>query len=174
MTVTRPSAISSSHTRREPDPDPGQHLLQPLPGGQGWRAGSAQPSADRAHLLLELGQGLGPGEQVLDRRQLIEAVEAEPLQEGVGGGVEDGLARARGPPHRGDVAPVLEQADHPVDVDPAEGGDLGPGHRLLVGHDGQGLEGGGRQAGRHAHVGEPLDVGGQVGVGLDAVAAGDP
>ena len=28
--------------------------------------------------------------------------------------------------------------------------------------------------GRHAHVGEALDVGGQVGVGLDAVAAGDP
>ena len=71
-----------------------------------------------------------------------------------------------------DVAPLLQRAHHAVDVDAADGRDLGPGDRLLVGDDRQRLEGGGRQPGALALEHEPLDVGRQVGVALEAVAAG--
>ena len=74
--------------------------------------------------------------------------------------------------HR-DVAALLQQAGHAVDVDAAQRGDLPPRDRLAVGDDGQRLERGRRQAVRHLAVGEALDVGGQVGVGLQAGAAGD-
>ena len=76
--------------------------------------------------------------------------------------------------HRVDVAALLEQPHHAVDVDPAERRDLPARDGLAVGDDGQGLERGRRQSGRDLAVGEALDVGGQVGMGLVAVPAGDP
>src|SRR5664280_1460368 len=137
LTVTRPSAMSSSHTRRDPTPIRAITFCSRSPVA-GWSAESS-PIDDRAHLVLELIEGLGPGKQVLHRWQLVQPVEAETFQKGVRCGVEDGLTRPGGPTGRGDVATMLEQSDHAVHVDPAQGGDLGPRHRLLVGHDGPGF-----------------------------------
>src|SRR5664280_805245 len=172
LTVTRPSAMSSSHTRRDPTPIRAITFCSRSPVA-GWSAESS-PIDDRAHLVLELIEGLGPGKQVLHRWQLVQPVEAETFQKGVRCGVEDGLTRPGSPTGRGDVATMLEQSDHAVHVDSAQGGDLGPRHRLLVGHDGQGLQGRGGETRRDAHVGEPFHVGSQVGMGLDPEAAGDP
>ena len=72
-----------------------------------------------------------------------------------------------------DVAALLERAHHAVDVDAADRRHLGPRDRLLVGDDGERLERGRRQAGGLALEHETLDVGGQVGVALEPVAAGD-
>ena len=60
-----------------------------------------------------------------------------------------------------------------VDVDAADRRHLGAGHGLLVGHDGERLEGRRRQARRLPLEHEPLDVGRQVGVALEAPTTGD-
>src|SRR3546814_2799887 len=68
--------------------------------------------------------------------------------------------RARVLAHLRDEASLLERSHHAVDVHAADRGDLGPGHRLLVGDDGQALQRRAREAGRLALEHEPLDVGG--------------
>ena len=77
--------------------------------------------------------------------ELLERIEAQTLQEEVGGAIEGGLPGSVGPAHHLDVAPLLEEPGHPVDVHASQRRDLPPGHGLAVGHDGQRLQGGRRQ-----------------------------
>ena len=49
-------------------------------------------------------------------------------------------ARAGIAPHLGDETLGLQGPEHPVGIDPADLGDLGPGYWLLVGDDRQGLQ----------------------------------
>ena len=71
-----------------------------------------------------------------------------------------------------DQLALLQGLEDTVAGDATDRLDLALGHRLLVGHDGQRLERRGRHAGALALEDEALDVGGQVGVALVAVAAG--
>src|SRR5665213_4005270 len=155
LTVTRPSTMRSSHTRREPTPVRASTFWRRSPvwsvasgttspkSAPPTRSTSISNSAslccplsdirDRAHLLLEFGQGLRPRQQVFDGRQLLEPVEPETLEEGIGRCVQHGLAGTARPSDRGDVAAVLEEADHTVHVHATQRGHLGPADRLLVG-----------------------------------------
>src|SRR5271154_4607967 len=151
LTVIRPSTMSCSHTRRDPIPMRARTFWSRSPSDSGSApSGISSGTPHRAHLVLEGVEGLWPREQILHRWELVEPVEAQSLEEGVGGGIEGSLSWTGSPPHRRDIAPVLKQADHTVHVDAPEGGDLGPGDRLLVGHDGQRLECRRRQAGGDA------------------------
>src|SRR5436190_23115904 len=128
LTVTRPSAMRSSLARR---------LATPAAARTFWSL-SVDPEG-----MLERLHHLGSGDEVAQRGQVGQRVEPQLLQEHRRGAVKEGLARPRVTGDLLDVAPLLECAHDAVDVHPPDGGDLGPGDRLLVGDDGQRLEGGG-------------------------------
>src|SRR2546421_6772959 len=123
FTATRPSAISSSDARR---------LATPAAASTFWSFSVWLLGTQR---VLERLHDLGTGHEVAERRQVVERVEAELLQEQQGGAVEDGLAGTGVAGDLLDVPPLLERADDAVDVDASDGGQLGPGDRLLVGDD---------------------------------------
>src|SRR3954471_13768329 len=86
FTVTRPSAISSSHTRRLPYPATARTFWRRSPSPSGTVGGGhdAQTVLQRLHHVSarhELGQ----------RRQVGEGVESQPLEEQRRGAPEDGL-----------------------------------------------------------------------------------
>ena len=149
-----------------------------------WLARRRARGLDLVELLAEGGTGRRP--QPVSRCSTTSApgtnsarggrsssdVEADALEEQRRGAEQDGLARARVLADLGDVAPLLQRAHHAVDVHAPDGRHLGPGDRLLVGDDGQGLQRRAGQAGRLALEHEALDVGRQVGVALEAPAAG--
>ena len=104
--------------------------------------------------------------------QLVERGDADPLEEVAGRAVQvrAGLAVLAG---LLDQAAGQQGAHHAVDVHAADRGHPGPGHRLLVGHDGEGLQ---------RRLGEPrllpveheaLDDGGVLLARVVAPAAGD-
>ncbi len=68
----------------------------------------------------------------------------------------------------------LQGPDDPVGIDATDGRDLGPGDGLLVGHDGERFEGGGRHAAGLALEHEALDVGSHLRMTLEAVPARHP
>ena len=68
---------------------------------------------------------------------------------------------------------MLEGAHDRVHVHAPDGRDLGPGHGLLVGDDGQRLQRGRRQPDGLAFQHEALHVGVEVGVALEAPTPGD-
>jgi hypothetical protein len=117
-------------------------------------------------------QDAGVGEEVGDRGEITERVEPEPFEELAGGAEQGGLAGAGVATHLVDVAALLQGAHHPVDVHAPDRRHLGPRDGLLVGHDRQGLQRRRRQAGALALQHEPLHVGRQVGMALEAVAPG--
>ena len=105
-TVTRPSAISSSQARREPIPTRARTFWRRSPVRRRRQAASTpRPSADW-QVALELAGHLGPGQEVLDRRQLLERVEPEALQEEVGGAEEGRLAGPVGAADRPRCSPA--------------------------------------------------------------------
>ena len=77
FTVTRPSAISSSQARRRAETDPGEHLLQPLALG----SVVVTPPARRAARSRAPSTMPASGTNAVERRQVLERVEAETLQE---------------------------------------------------------------------------------------------
>ena len=115
----------------------------------------------------------GTGHEISQRRQILDAVQPEAFDEQGGGAVEHRLARTGIPADLGDETPGLKGAEGPFRADTPDGRDLGSGYRLLVRHDGQRLQRRGREAGGLAFEHEPLDVGRQILVALEAVAAGD-
>jgi hypothetical protein len=191
--VTSPSSISSSHARRLPSPARASTFWSRSPScytvtfvvvgrrlalvalARTVAAGEVDGAAGIGpEPVLERLHDLGAGDEVAEGRQLVEGVEPELLEERPGGAEQHGLP---GPGIAGDlldVAALLERAHDAVDVHAADRRHLGPRHRLLVGDDGQRLQRGGRQAGALALEDEALDVGRQIGVALEAVAAGDP
>ena len=126
----------------------------------------------------DLGDDLLLVLEVVDARQerrqlgqLVERGDADALQEVARGPVEvrTGLVVGAG---LLDQAARQQRAHHAVDVDPADRGDAAAADRLLVGHHGQGLERGLRQAGLLPVEHEPLHDRGEVLAGVVAPAAG--
>ena len=75
------------------------------------------------NLLREKGTPfaeLGLGDPGLTDDQLLDAIEAHPHEELVGGGEQGGLARSAVSADLGDVAALLQGAHHAVDVHPAD------------------------------------------------------
>ena len=149
---------------------------------------SSRPAAVALELVEPLAEGgarrgAQPRLEVLDhvgaRHELARAAGARraPLRPSRSRNSERGAEQDRLPGTRvladlGDEAALLERADHAVDVHAADRRHLRTGDRLLVGDDGERLERRRRQARRLALEHEPLDVGRQVGVALEAPAAG--
>lgn len=100
---------------------------------------------------------------LLQGRQLIQAVEAEALQE------LEGCAEQHRPAHSvqaadlGDKTTCLKRGQRPVRVDAANGLDACPSDRLLIGDDGEGLDGRWREPAVLLNAEELLDVGGGLG-----------
>ena len=144
-------------------------LLVDVGGGllEGGLDGAAREAlADELLGLLVRGELLQVG-------QLAQALEAEALEECLGGGVADGLGALRVSARLSHEALVDEARDDAVGVDAADGLHALACHGLVVGDDGQGLERGlGEPAGVPAHD-ERLDLVVERRVGEQAPAAGD-
>src|SRR3954451_10906459 len=120
FTVTRRRKIRSSQARRDPTPAAASTF---------WRR-SAVSACGIEYFFHVVGQERG------QRRQLVNRVDAEFLEEQRGGAIQvcAGLAL--------DTAFLDEAAGHkrthdPIDVHPADGRDPRPRHRLLVGDHGE-------------------------------------
>ena len=132
-------------------PGPGPALVAYVThGGRIFRRSGRHPAPSNSPPFggssggLQLGQGLGLQvgfAEVRQARQVVQALEAEMQQELQGGGVHHGPAHHGLAPHRHDQLP-LQQALHLVGAagDAPQLVDLGHGHRLAVGDDGQGLD----------------------------------
>src|SRR5690242_3059976 len=130
FTVTRASRISSSTARRDPTPAEARYRLSLT----GTLVGD-QVQARSQRLVIGLGQL-----EVRQRRQILALAQAEYAQEGAGRAVDDRRARGVGPPRLLDQTPLDQPADGRVGADAADAGDLGPRHRLQIGHDRQRLQ----------------------------------
>src|SRR5271169_4492069 len=152
-TSTRPAPIISSQCRRLPIPASARTFCNRTPPGTSVRlsrsSSSGYPkSSSSSSSSLKLWSGV----LILDVldvlrqerrevRKILQAGQAEPLQEVPGGAVQDGAGLGVG-------AGLLDQPaqhqgpHHAVAVDPADGRHPGPADRLAVGHHGQGLQGG--------------------------------
>ena len=72
-TRTRPAAISSSQARREPIPTRARTFWRRSPSGSGVVRGRLDPETQRRlQVTLEIPGHLGPGKEVLHRRELLE------------------------------------------------------------------------------------------------------
>ena len=78
-------------------------------------------------------------------RKLIEAGQSEMLQELESGAIDDGPAGLVQPALLLDHAPVDQGAQDAVGIDAAHRFNVGAGHRLAIGDDGQGFQRGRRQ-----------------------------
>src|SRR6185437_3377018 len=103
-------------------------------------SGSEAEPERRLQVALHLARHLGPGQEVLDGWQLVQRIEPEALEEEVSGAEEGRLPGSLGVTDHLDVAALLEQSRHALDVDAAQRRDLTARHRLAIGDDGQSLE----------------------------------
>src|SRR5918995_6909397 len=81
-------------------------LVEPLAQGRAGRG--PQPDLERL-------DHVGPGHELAERRQLLEGVDAQALEEEGRGAEEHGLAGARVLAHLGDEAPLVERPHDAVD-----------------------------------------------------------
>src|SRR6266851_2680418 len=139
-TSTRPAPMSSSQCLRLPTPTSARTFCSRTPPGTSVRE-SLSPSSSvnlrSGVLILDVLNVLR--QEGREIRQVIQAGQAQPLQEVRGGPVQDGpglLVRAG---LLGEAA-QHQRAHHPVAVDAAHRRHARPAHRLAVGHHGQGLE----------------------------------
>lgn len=116
---------------------------------------------------------LSPRNEIAERWQFVERVEAETFEEHRRGSEEHRLAGTRVPGELTDVATLLQRPHDAIDVDPSDRSDLGPGDRLLVGNDRQRLERSRRQPRGLSTQDEPFDIGSKIGMALESPAAGD-
>src|SRR5579862_5226954 len=186
-TSTRPSPMSSSACLRLPTPASARTFCRRTPPGTSVRLSlsswsSYSSSSGSSFLALAL-RWLRPGVLILDvlnifgqeRRQIrevLEAGQAQPLEEVRGGPVQD-RARLLVGPGLLDQAAQDQRAHDAVAVDPAHGRHADPADRLPVGHDGQGLQRCLGEADLLAVADEPLDERGAVLSGVEPPAARD-
>jgi len=112
--------------------------------------------------VLGLGvRGIGWRDIEVQRRQVVERGQAEPLEELEAGAVQDRAAGRVRAALLGDQPSVQERPHRVVRVHAADPLDGGPGHRLAIGDDGKGLE----RRRREAH-GVDADVPGHEGAGV--------
>src|SRR5262249_16865762 len=123
--ATRPSAMSRSAPRRLDSPACARILL------------SLSFAIGRDRLRCELWNP----ELALDLRQVRRIAQAEGDEELARRLVHEGTAGRLLAPRDADESPLEEIVQRGLGVHAAHGVDLGPGHRLLVGDDGQRLEG---------------------------------
>ncbi len=74
--------------------------------------------------MLECLDHVGTGHELGERRELVDRVQAELLEEQRRGAPQDGLARTGVAADLVDVPATLQGAQHTVGVDPADGRDL--------------------------------------------------
>src|SRR6516165_12532886 len=94
--VTLPATISSSHARLLPYPMRASTFCTRSTGAEGCSAPDTSvavrcSSERRPQPLFELTRYLGTGQEVLDRRELVDSVETQALEEEIGGAVEHRL-----------------------------------------------------------------------------------
>ena len=124
--------------------------------------------------LLLLGQFAGHLLKLFDAGKLVDVFQAEAEEEILGRLVEDGAADDLFAAGGGDELARHQAAEDAAGVDAADLGDLGRGDGLLVGDDGEGLEGlEGELQGRLQRFDEAADGVVVLGLGGEAVAAGD-
>ncbi len=131
------------------------------------RLGSLEGALQTDHIDV-VAQDLG---EVFDLRKIVEVLEAELEEKLLGGAVEQGPADDFLAAQDLDEPAFQQRLDHAARLDPAQFDDLGQSGRLLVGDDGQGFEGLGREPGRRLGVEQfphPFVV---LGAGRDLVAA---
>ena len=115
----------------------GQHLLQPDalgPHRRSWSGPGRPTGSSSASSTASMSGSSGPSDG-----QVREIREAQPVEEQLGGPVED-AAGVRVGAVLGDQAPRRQRADHAVDVDAANGRDPRARDRLPVRDDGQRLQ----------------------------------
>ena len=152
---------------------PGQHLLEPRIARAGALLRSSAPTstcrATRRHRAVDAcSTSASVASGIRSRRRPCSSASttSAPGTNSASGGRSSSVSRPSrsrnsmvvpnrtawpGPGSRADlvdVAALLQRAHHAVDVDAADGGHLGPGDRLLVGHDRQRLERGATTGGR--------------------------
>ena len=153
-TVTRPVAISTSLARREATPGRGEDLLEslgrhrlvarPVERRRGRGRRHRPGTADRHRfpaLLREPG-----GDVDVERRQLVEAGQPEPLEEFEPGAVQERPAGRVGPAELDDEPAMDQRPDRVVRVDAPDPLDRRLRDGLAVGDDRQRLERRRRQA----------------------------
>ncbi len=104
--------------------------------------------------------------------EVIDAVDSEVLEEGIGGLVEEGAAGEFGAAADADEVAVEEFLDHAVAGDAADGFDGGFGDGLAVGDDGEGFHGGAGESFRFSAGEELSDEVSEFGFGVDFPALG--
>ena len=132
-------ATSTSDARRDATPAVGEDLLDPL-----LRHRVVDREEQHAALLREPGGDVG-----IERRQLVEALEPEPLQELERGPVQDRATRRVRTAELDDEPAVQQAADGVVRIDAADALDRGARDRLPVGDDRKRLEARRARAGPH-------------------------
>ena len=157
-------SVGDEHLARPPRRDArrGEDLLEPLERHQAWPVG-----LDPAGAASGRGRRLVPGRRksgsmsgsppssarraatsTVERRQLVEARQPEPLEELEAGAVQERPSRRARSTELDDEPPMQQRPDRVVGVDAADPLDRRLRHRLAVGHDRQRLERRGRQADR--------------------------
>ncbi len=121
-------------------------------------------------LLDDLAVLLGELVELAQRGQRGQVLQREELEELAGGAVEDGPARLLLLAEDLDELPLQQRLHHRAAVDAADLLDLGAGHRLPVGDDGQRLERGAGEPLR-LHLEEAAGEGRVVGRGAELPAA---
>src|SRR4051794_12315315 len=107
LTVTSPWSISSSQWRRLPRPACARTFCSRSLGIE----------RVRTEPLLECLHHLRAGNELAQRRKVIERVEPEPLEEQARGAVQECEARTGIAGDLLDETALLQRAHHPVDVD---------------------------------------------------------
>src|SRR5690348_14786838 len=176
-TVTMPSAMNPSHSRRDPRPALASTFCSRSTRAGGGGASGAGSKAEAGKSVSDSALGIGNlvyvvGEEGSKRRQLVDAVQAQLLQEQRGRPVEE-RAALRLAATLFDQAARHERANHPVAVHAPDRGNPRAGHRLLVGHHRQRLERRLRQAYLLPIEHELLDVGGVLRPRIQPPTAGD-
>ncbi len=106
-------------------------------------------------------------------RKVLERLEAEVLEEELGGAVQERTAEPLGSTHHVDQPPVLQRLDDTGRADPADVLDLDASDRLAVRDDGEGLERRAREPRRARHVVETLQIWGKLGARQDLIPLRD-
>src|SRR5215813_1083514 len=147
-TSTRPAPMSFSQCLRLPTPasartfcsrtpprEPGTSVRESLFSSS--KSSSSSSWSRSGVLILDVLNVLRQERREIG--QILQAGQAQPLQEVPGGPVQDGTGFLIRPRFLGEAA-QYQRAHDPVAVDPAHRRYPGPAHRLAVGHHGQRLQ----------------------------------
>src|SRR5687767_11580816 len=135
-TETLPPAISSSHARREPNPARASTFCSrsgsPMRGASGLLGVLDVGVARQSKSAFERLDDTGVGDELSERRKVVERVDAETFEEQWRGAIQHRESGPRVAIHLGDVPACRERAERRLDVDASNRRDLTARDRLLV------------------------------------------